>query len=445
VGLLDTTTRRLEHAVGTFVDEHRLPGCSAGVVADGGLAWSYGFGFADRVAGRRPDAGTLYRIASISKTFTASAVMQLRDRGLLRLDDPLVRFVPEARAIANPFGPVEDITIRRLLLHTSGLQGEHPLDDLRVEQWGSIAVLVSQLPRVRVVIPPDTLSKYCNIGYQLLGAVVERVSGAPFAGYVHDHLLVPLGLESTAFEPSDGLASRCAVGYDARHRSDDLRPALTLESADFEADGGLWSCVDDLARWAAFQVSDRDDVLARSTREEMWRQWIVGDRLETLQGLCWYWKPHGGEWFVGHSGGLHGFITKLLMSPDDRAAAIALLNGVGPAPELAADLLAIALEELRARPRPQPEHPPAPLDEHRAGLLGHYRSAYFGESCDVEWRDDALVMVVEGRTLRLSPTSDPDRYRIEEARPAGEDLVFLRDADGQVDAVNAGGYVLPRQ
>jgi D-alanyl-D-alanine carboxypeptidase len=312
--LTAAATRRLEHAVGGFMEEHRLPGCSAGIVADGRLAWSYGFGFADRASERHPDSGTLYRIASISKTFTASAVMQLRDRGLLRLDDPLVRFVPEASAIANPFGPIEDVTIRRLLLHTSGLQGEHPLDDLRVEQWSSIAVLVSQLQRVRVVIPPDTLSKYCNIGYQLLGAVVERASGRPFTAYVTEHLLDPLGMSSTAFHPAADLAARCAVGYDARVLSDDLAPAMHLESADFEADGGLWSCIDDLTRWAVFQMSDRDDVLARTTREEMWRRWIVGDRMETLQGLCWYWKPHAGEWFVGHSGGLHGFITNLLTS-----------------------------------------------------------------------------------------------------------------------------------
>jgi hypothetical protein len=80
-----------------------------------------------------------------------------------------------------------------------------------------------------------------------------------------------------------------------------------------------------------------------------------------------------------------------------------------------------------------------------AGLVGHYRSPYFGESCLIEWRDDALTMIVEERPLRLTPTQDPDRYRIEEGRPAGEDLVFLRGASGLVDAVNAAGYYLPRQ
>jgi CubicO group peptidase (beta-lactamase class C family) len=442
--LATATTRSLEQRVGAFVTEHRLPGCSAGVICDGELAWSHGYGFADRASGRRPDAHTLYRIASISKTFTASAVMQLRDRGLLRLDDPLVRFVPEAAAISNPFGPIEDVTVRRLLLHTSGLQGEHPVDDPRVERWGSIAELIAQLPRVRVVIPPDTSSKYSNIGFQLLGAIVERVSGQPFMEHIRACLLDPLGMTSTTFLPEGDLAGRCAIGYDGRTYSDALPPARLLDSRDFEADGGLWSCVDDLARWAVFQLSDRDDPLARRTRDEMWRRWIVGDDLHELQGLCWYWKAKGDDWFVGHAGGLDGFITSLVMSPADGAAAIALLNGVGDAPALAADLLATILEDVRSRPAAAPGRPPAAPSPHQRDLIGRYDSPPEGSTATVEWRDEALHLVHEGIGYRLTATDDPDRYRIEEGRGAGEDLLFLRNADGLVDVANMYGYVLFR-
>jgi CubicO group peptidase (beta-lactamase class C family) len=440
--LLEATTRRLDAAVATFVREQRLPGCSAGVVCDGALQWSLGYGFADRELGRRPDARTLYRIASISKTFTASAVLQLRDAGLLRLDDPLVAFVPEAAAITNPFGPVEDVTVRRLLLHTSGLQGEHPQPDLRAETWGSIDVLIGQLPQVRVAIPPDTSSKYSNVGYQLLGAVVERVSGIAFMDYVRERLLDPLGLGSTAFVPEGELASRCAVGYDGRERSDVLARAITLDSRDFEADGGLWSSVEDLAAWAVFQLSMRDDVLARGTREEMWRKWVVSEDTRELQGLCWYWVRHGDDWFVGHAGGLHGFITKLAMSPDDGAAAIVLLNGIADAAALASELLGIALDDVRTRPAPQPPLPPAEPPAHLASLVGRYDFPFTGETASVEWRDDALVLVLDGRPVRLSATADRDTYRIEEGRGAGEDLVFLRDGESRIDVANMAGYVM---
>src|SRR4029079_11962069 len=139
--------QRLEAMTASFVTEHRLPGAAVGVVRDGRLAWSHGYGFADRAAGRRPDAHTLYRVASISKTFTASSILQLRDAGRLRLDDPLVEHVPEAAAYTSPLGRVEDITLRRLLLHTSALQGEHPIDDVASEPFGSIAEVIRDFGR----------------------------------------------------------------------------------------------------------------------------------------------------------------------------------------------------------------------------------------------------------------------------------------------------------
>ncbi len=362
--------QRLEATTASFVTEHRLPGAAVGIVRDGRLVWSHGYGFADREHGRRPDARTLYRVASISKTFTASSILQLRDAGRLRLDDPLTLHVPEAAAITNPFGPVEDVTLRRLLLHTSGLQGEHPIDDIASEPFGSIAEVVRDFGRIAVVIPPDTQTKYCNIGYQMLGAVIERVAGVPFTDYVAEHLLQPLGLGRTAFEPD---LADCAVGYYGRSHSDDLPPATVLRSGLFEADGGLWSCVEDLARWCAFWLGDGDtEVLARATRDEMLRPWIVSDDdWSEAQGLCLYWNRHGDNRYVGHAGGLHGFITKFAVSPKDGVGAIALLNGMGPAETLCFDLLDQAVAAERARPLPQPAAP-APLPDAYAPLLGRY-------------------------------------------------------------------------
>ena len=120
---------RFEQTVAAFVKEHRLPGAAAGVVVGDELVWSGGYGFAD-VAGRRaPDARTLYRIASITKTFTGTAIMQLRDAGTLHLDDPAVAHLPELRDAISPFGPVETVTIRRLLSHGPGLMGDPPDTD----------------------------------------------------------------------------------------------------------------------------------------------------------------------------------------------------------------------------------------------------------------------------------------------------------------------------
>ena len=437
--------QRLEAIAASFVSEHRLPGAAVGIVRDGGLAWSHGYGFADRDAGRRPDAHTLYRVASITKTFTASSILQLRDGGRLRLDDPLVRHVPEAAAITNPFGPVEDITLRRLLMHTSGLQGEHPIDDPLAEPFGSIAEVIRDFGRMHVVIPPDTQTKYCNIGFQMLGAVIERVSGMPYADYVHRHLLVPLGLARTAFDPDP---ADCAVGYFGRLFSDDLPRASLHPSGLFEADGGLWSCVDDLARWSAFWLgSEHADVLARTTRDEMLRPWIVADEeWKEAQGLCLYWRRHGDQRYVGHAGGLHGFITRFALSPKDGVGAIALLNGMGDAEALAFDLLDLAVTAQRARPLPQPA-PPAPLPDAYAPLLGRYVWEEFGDALNVEWRDGALVLVVDEEQMTLEPTDDPARFtmRGHGRRPAGDVAWFVLGDDGRARHVNMSGYPFARQ
>src|SRR5437764_1033369 len=117
---------QLESRSRSFARKHRLPGVAAGVVDRGGLVWSSGIGFADIAARRAPGATTLYRIASITKTFTGTAIMQLRDQGRLHLDDPAIRHVPELRHAESPFGPIETLTIRRMLSHESGLRSEPP-------------------------------------------------------------------------------------------------------------------------------------------------------------------------------------------------------------------------------------------------------------------------------------------------------------------------------
>jgi CubicO group peptidase (beta-lactamase class C family) len=437
--------QRLEAITASFVSEHRLPGAAVGIVRDGGLAWSHGYGYADRDRGSVPDPQTLYRVASITKTFTASSILQLRDAGRLRLDDPLVAHVPEAAAITNPFGPVEDITLRRLLLHTSGLQGEHPIDDPRSEPFGSIADVIRDFGRMHVVIPPDTQTKYCNIGYQMLGAVVERLSGLAFAAYVHDHLLTPLGLTRTAFDPAP---ADCAVGYFGRSYSDHLPRASLHPSGLFEADGGLWSCVADLARWCAFWLGDGDEeVLARATRDEMLRPWIVADADgKETQGLCLYWRRHGDERYVGHAGGLHGFITKFAVSPKDGVGAITLVNGMGPAEELCFDLLDQAVAAQRARPLPQPA-PPAPLPEAYAPLLGRYWWEEFGDILEVDWRDGALTLEVGEERMKLEPTDAPLRFTMREhqTRPNGDTAWFVLGDDGRASHVSMSGYPFTRQ
>lgn len=435
----------LERRAARFVEDHRLVGASVGVVIDGSLAWSRGFGWLDLDRDPRPDEHTLYRIASITKTFTATAIVQLRDEGRLRLDDPLAAHVPEFARATNPFGPIEDVTLRRLLMHHSGLMGDTPGMDDEKHFFPPTDEVLASAERIRVAIPPASAYKYSNLGFQLLGEVVARASGTPFTDYVAHHITGPLGMDATTFDPRGPLAPRVARGYDARAFSDHVPGAARLSPAGLEADGGLYSSVADLARWIAFETGrlpGSEDVLAEASRREMQRPAIIADEGWTEgQGLGWYTTRRGDTMLVGHDGELNGFSTSIRFEPRRGVGAIVLLNGVGLPDGLAFDLAEVVLDErgdaaAAARPRP------SPVPETLAPYLGAYVVPEFGDRASVEWRDDRLVLLVggeRGERRELEPLG-PHSFVVEGGRDAGEHLVFECDDEGRVTGMRKSGY-----
>ena len=253
-GVVADGAAELEVKLASFVKQNRLPGGTAGVVHGNDMAWSAGAGFADTATRQPAQPGTLYRIASITKTFTGTAVMQLRDAGRLDLDDPAVAYLPELRSAVTPFAPIEAVTIRRMLSHESGLPAEPPGTDWSVPDYqGSPELTLARAGDIVLKLPPNAAHKYSDVAYQLLGEIVTRVSGTPYPRFVRESILDPLGMHATGFEPLPGpLPQRQAAGYDWRALSDDLDLAPAMPPV--WAEGGLWSCVEDLARWVSFQL-----------------------------------------------------------------------------------------------------------------------------------------------------------------------------------------------
>src|SRR6266566_3802785 len=221
---------QFEAALVSFVADNRLPGGVAGVVYGDELAWSAGAGFADLAARRAADPAMLYAIASITKTFTGTAIMQLRDAGQVDLDDPAVAWLPELRQAVSPFGPIEGVTIRRMLSHESGLPAEPPGTDWTIPAYqGDPEQTLRRAGEIAVTLAPNAEHKYSDLAYQLLGAIVTRASGIPYPNYMQEAILQPLGMAATAFAPlSAGMAARCATGYDWRALSDELDPAPAM-------------------------------------------------------------------------------------------------------------------------------------------------------------------------------------------------------------------------
>jgi CubicO group peptidase (beta-lactamase class C family) len=449
--LLAALAPTLEAKVGAFRREHRAPGVLAGIADRDGLQWWHGSGFADIASGRAADDRTLYRIASITKTFTATAVLQLRDDGRLRLDDPVVRHVPEVGRITAPHGPIEDVTVRRLLQHSSGLQGEVPWGDL--ERFGEYRPeeLAGLIERGRIAIPADTDDKYSNFGFEILGLLVERVSGRPFTEYVRAEILAPLGLDDTTWDPTDDQAARRATGYDGRQHEDIPPVAREFAPGTFQADGGLWSTAADLGAWIGQQLRADESfergpgqVLRGRTLIEMHRPALASDDgLTAAQGLCWYALREGETVLTQHSGGFWGFLSNISFQREAGLGSVVLVNGMAPPATLARQLIDAVLPAVRETADRAEVKPFVPVPEAYRELLGAYRDVEAGDDTVIEWRDGTLLLLDDRpgrRHHELDPTDDPLVFAMRRGRPAGEPLTFIRGASGRIERCNVAGY-----
>jgi len=431
-------------ALARFVVDNRLPGASAAVVLGGELAWSSQLGFADVAAGVPSGQATLYRIASITKTFTATAVVQLRDAGRLALDDPAVSYLPELRRAASPFGPIEAVTIRRMLCHESGLAIDPPGTDWSHSRYqGSPEVTLANAAALAVKVAPESQHKYSDLAYQLLGEIISRVSGVPYPRYIREAILDPLGMSATGFEPlAEPLRERCSTGYDWPGLSGEFRSVPELPPV--WAEGGLWSSVDDLSRWISLQLAAHREpsgdprVLAPQSLREMHRpRYLSDERWTTARGISWGGERRDDRVWIQHAGGLPGFTSILCFDPARGVGAVVLVNGTCGGADVAFDLASIAGRFAPASP--SAVEVPAPVPAEYAPLLGLYiRPQQGGWTFRLEWQGQLVFVSAEapGWKLALLPTADPDVFIVEPGSSfAGEDVVFSRLADGRVASV----------
>ena len=335
------------------------PGLAYGIVEAGRLVHAGGFG-EQRLGGPVPGAGTVFRIASMTKSFTAAAVLALRDGGQLALDDPAEQFVPELRGLARPTPDSPRVSVRHLLTMTAGFPTDDPWGDR--QQGLPLAEFSAFLAAgPSFAWAPGTRFEYSNLGYAILGRVITAVSGQAYPDFVRDRLLRPLGLAGSGFEAAEFDASHLARGY--RQGPGGWEELTPDGCGAFAPMGGVFSCVADLARWVggfagAFPPGEPGaggaHPLARATRREMQlpQVGLVPPAVERLPGdpaaggpesygfgLFVEEHPVHGR-IVSHSGGYPGFGSNMCWHPGTGIGAIVLANGTyAPAPVLAARLL----------------------------------------------------------------------------------------------------------
>ncbi len=385
----------------------RLPSVAASVVRKGELVWSTAVGSADYDEDREATPGTQYRIGSITKTFTATAIMQLRDEGALDLDDRLDRHL-DGVGDGSP-------TIRRMLSHLSGIQREVG------EMWVEGRSATDEDLAVAFALPPARAHHYSNLAYGLLGRVVAVRSGRRYLDYVDERIVAPLGLERTTWTPQ---APR-ATGYLVDEYARTVRKDLDLELGEVAAMGQLWSTVEDLARWATFLVRGEEGVLVPSTVQEMWFPQVMywPDDWTLGWGLGLMLQNRDGTIYGGHGGAMPGYLAGVYIDRKTEIGAAALTNS-GTRANMDELCIALAAKAKELWPEPvetwRPEQEPP--DDVRA-LLGVWWSE--GTQFVFTWEKASLRAKVAGSVPGKGETRferDGDGWVAAEGRERGERL-----------------------
>jgi len=448
------------HLLAVWVDAYRayqdLPGLSMEVVHGQDVLWRQGFGFSNLEPLVPATPETIYSICSISKLFTGIAVMQLRDRGQVELDEPVGAYLPwfTIQQI-YPDGP--PVTLWGLLTHSSGLprESDYPYwspPDFRFPTRDEVR---SRLAEQETLYPAQAYFQYSNLGLTLAGEIVAEVSGRPFDEYVRTEILEPMGLADTRPEmPAELAGGRLATGYGARSRNargDVVRGHLPL----FDARGitpaaGFSSTADDLAEFAAWQlrVLDREgssqrggeEILSRNTLREMQRVQWLDPGWETARGLAFGVYRRDDVTYVGHSGSCPGYRTAVWIQPETEMAAVAM----GNAGDAETELLVLRAHQIVTPGVKQALDAPGEGETVDPALLvypGHYSVApWGGEMAVLPWKDGLAVLDL--------PTDDPldslweirhveaNRFRrVRDDGELGEEIVFETDDAGNVTAL----------
>lgn len=427
-------TARLEAAAVAAQRAWRATGLSAGVVRDGELVWSTHVGSArvDPPTPATDDTQTM--IGSITKTFTAVLVMQMRDEGRLSLDDTLGTWLPDTQHAT--------LTVRQMLSHSSGLQRE-PMGHLwETLETPDAAELVAGLEQAERVLPGHFAFHYSNLAFALLGQVVEQLDGRPWEQALRARVLGPLGMTHTGLVPS----SDHAVGYQVDPFAGTLRQEPLLDTGATAPMGGLWSTVNDMARYAAFLCAPDPAVLRAETLDEMCRPLVVidPDGWTRGYGLGLELLRSGERIFVGHRGAMPGFLSAVRVRRPEHTGVFAVATttaGALPA-QLATQLLEMVLDDRPSRVQPWvPEEPRPDLDE----LLGSWWSE--GEELILEVRRGDLWMRVPGGTAldetRFTRESETV-FRAAEGRERGERLELVRADSGELLKLYFATYAVTR-
>jgi len=320
-----------------------IVGSSFYLIRDNRILAREHYGLADAEQNRAVDENTIYHWASITKTFTGIAIMQLRDRGLLKLDDPVIKYLPELKNVHNSHGDMGEITIRHLMSHSAGFRNPtwtwrnkdwQPFEPQRWEQ------LAAMLPYTEILFKPGSKFSYSNPAIIYLGRIIELLTREDYEVYIDKNIFKPLEMSRSYFDstPYHLLKNRSHSYYVENGRRRAAR--FDADTGITVSNGGLNAPLPDMVKYANFLLGDAqkqavyDGVLKRASLEEMWQPQLETKddftqgwmREKTAVGLSFFIDDIAGNRYIGHNGDQNGFKAYLSLCPKTRAASILVFN-----------------------------------------------------------------------------------------------------------------------
>ncbi len=418
---------RIGAIVARAQSEARVPGVVASVMAGGDVLHTAS-------AGTGLDAMTQSRIGSVTKTFTATLVLRLRDAGELSLQAPLRTFLPSA--------PLGEVTIRQVLSHSSGLRREPGGPWWERAAGVDIPSLLADLTGDALLGRPSRRHHYSNLGYGLLGAVVSKITGDTWWEALRAQVIAPLGMARTSYRPQAPFATGYVVHpHDGRLRAEPRHDAGAMAPA-----GQLWSTVGDLARWGGFIANPDPAVLAPDTMDEMCAPVSMHDAAWSgAHGLGFEMWRSGDRIYTGHTGSMPGYLAALMVHRRSGLGVAAFVNAYtmrrGSISGLAQTVLNEVLGDWDPSPPAwvRPASPPEPVRE----LLGTWW--WMGRAYDATWDGELVLSYRAGgaEPWRFAEIS-PDRWRCHGGMNDGETMMVRRDAAGGAELLDIATYVMSR-
>jgi CubicO group peptidase (beta-lactamase class C family) len=429
-----------------YAEQNHFPGYAFGIMVDGKLVHSGSYGYADIDKKIRASTTTQFRIASMTKSFTAMAILVLRDAGKLNLDDPVERYIPEMKNQQLTYdAPV--ITIRNLLTHSAGFPQDDPWGDRRLQEPDE-ALLMFLRQGISFSNEAGTQYEYSNLAYAMLGYIIKKISGMSYEQFIANAIWQPLGMKQAAMEFTKVPAAELAQGY--RWIDKNWKEEALLHDGTFGAMGGMIASIESFSQYvalhqAAWPARDEADhgPLKRSSLREMHQPWCFAGTAGVMTkaygyGLSWA-RDAQARVYIGHSGGLPGFGSNWLIMPEYGIGVILLANVTyANAEKVNHDVLAALIESAELKPRQLP--PSSILKARKAALIkflpgwkqasssGIFAGNFFlDNSEDVLRKESAEIFAKAGKIIRVGemvPLNQLRGYFIMEGEQANIRISF---------------------